>query len=394
MSGAITVNGIAATRLRLVVPHSGVWQAEVDFVEPPNLAGPVALVIDGVSWLGTVALEQSGTYATRSRLTIIGGRGGWRTTLPPRHEHSDAGILRSRIAQQTALECGETIVLSPEADASGPLGVDFVRRAGPASRVLDVLFPALPWYVDASGVTQVGTRLPRDVSSVVRILRAPPGEGRAELGVDSVLDALPGCSFVDPRFESIVPFEVHDLEYVIDSEKVRALVTASEHRDGELLGVLRQIARSANPTSGFDSMYRYRVVSQGGDGRLMLQVVSLTRGLPNLIAISVVPGLAGSSSTLVPGAVVPVQFIEGDPAQPVVTGAPLASDPGFTPIATTIAATTKVQFPGQVPVVAATCNGRFLRWGDTVMTPAGPLLLAPPPVPAGTMANVGTTVLP
>lgn len=392
MSGVVTVNGIPASQVRLLVPATGLWQAEVLFPEPPNLTGPVSLEIDGVTWLGTVADEQSGTFATRAHLTIVGGRGGWRRILGAKHEHDDGTLSRAALAQKVAAEAGESIVVDSSLGAL-PVGVDWVRRAGPASTQLEQLFPEASWWVDNAGVTQVGTRPLRDVSAVVTVLEYSSAERHAELGVDSTLDALPGCSFLDPRAEGSL-FVIGDLEYEIGEESIRAYVMASEDRDGPLLALIRQLVERSLPRSVFERVHRFRVVGDGGDGRLALQPVIPTAGLPDMVAISVAPGVAGTSSVLVPGAEVGVGFLEADPALPYVATMPLTKDPARVPTSTKIEALTRVQIGGLDGVGnpgTAAAQRRFVCYDDMVNVGtqtakinfiSGPLAQAGPVIPA------------
>lgn len=394
MSGAISVNGILATHARILVPWCGVWSAEVTFAEPSRLTGPVTLMVDSAPFLGVVADEQSGQFANRGTLTIVGGRGGWRRNLGAAHEHNDGALTRSRIATKTALECGETLAVDPTAD--GPIGSDFVRPVGAAHRVLDQLFPSVPWSIDpTTGATRVGEPLPLDVSTLVQALQAHPGARRVELVTDDVRNAMPGCFIVDPRFESTEPFTIRDVEIEI-GDRFRIHVTGGDARASTTIALLTQIVEVAQPRAMLAFAYRYRVVSVGVDGRLMLQAVSMSAGVPDLRFVRVIPGLAGSSSVHTPGAIVLVSFIEGDPGQPVVTGLAPEQDEAFVPLSTKIDATMKVEIGGSVPRASvAAFVGRFMRWGDYMVHPVTGLPLAMIPHPGGvSLANVGTTVLP
>ena len=99
------------------------------------------------------------------------------------------------------------------------------------------------------------------------------------------------------------------------------------------------------PRYPFAFLYRYRVLSMVG-GRCQLQAVLSTAGLPNMVHVSVLPGVAGLEATLKPGAVVLVAFIEGDPAQPVVTHFEAAGGDGWKPISLVIDAETTIRLGG------------------------------------------------
>jgi hypothetical protein len=68
------------------------------------------------------------------------------------------------------------------------------------------------------------------------------------------------------------------------------------------------------------------------DGRVDLQAVNKASGVPDLRYVSAWPGVAGAHAKLAPGAEVLVEFIEGDRAQPILTGFGGKQAPGFVPV--------------------------------------------------------------
>lgn len=98
-----------------------------------------------------------------------------------------------------------------------------------------------------------------------------------------------------------------------------------------LLAVLQSIARETFPRADFAFLYRYRVVAMSGE-RVELQAVRKLAGLPDVLPVSMVPGTAGTWASLTQGAIVLVSFIEGDPAQPIVTHFSTKADPGWKPV--------------------------------------------------------------
>ena len=99
---------------------------------------------------------------------------------------------------------------------------------------------------------------------------------------------------------------------------------------GRLLGALQAIAREAFPRADFAFPYRYRVVEMAVD-RVQLQAVRKLAGLPDVLPATMFPGTAGTWASLTSGSLVLVQFIEGDPSQPIVTHYSTKDDPGWRP---------------------------------------------------------------
>lgn len=105
---------------------------------------------------------------------------------------------------------------------------------------------------------------------------------------------------------------------------------------------------------------RYRVIAASGPDRYDLQAVRKASGWPDILPCAVSPGAAGYKATLAVGSTVLVQFVEGDPAQPIITHFETPGQPGFVPDAIKIGAD-----GGTPPAVA--------RVGDqvSVFFPAG-----------------------
>lgn len=326
-----TLDGAPCGAVRVSVPWSGVWTAEVELHDEREFSGQVDLVLGETTMRGTVDPARSGTFAGRTRVFLVAGAGSWGKAVASRAYHNDAGVKLSAVVVDAAKEAGETAVVSSSADRS--LGVDWVREAGPASRVLEAL--GVPWHVGVDGVTRIGERSTRDVSKSVQALEHNP-VGRAVVlspeGADlSVL--LPGSTVTDEA-RGLSAFVAHDVELVVESARVRAVAYGGASRAARLVSVLRSLAREGDPRRAFHGLYRYRVfrMELGGAGpRVELQVVNRDLGLPDVLPVALVPGIAGGWAKLAAGAVVVVAFLDGDPAAPVMVGATPKGDPGHLP---------------------------------------------------------------
>ncbi len=123
------------------------------------------------------------------------------------------------------------------------------------------------------------------------------------------------------------------------------------------------LIREVFPRYAFAFLYRYRVVDMVAT-RCRLQAISEAPGLPHLMHVSVLPGVAGAAANLTPGTVVLVAFVEGDPAQPVVTHFAAEGAAGFVPISLVVDATDTISLGGSATRGVA-------RLGDT----AGPYVI-------------------
>jgi len=313
----VLLNGQAATRARVSIPGTGAWMAELDIdLDATRIvpSGRVALTIGTDVLTGTIDPRSSGRMGERATVHVIAGGGGWDKIVPAVHLHNDFGVTSTSVYSVTAASVGEAVL-----DASPRvLGVDFVRSAGPASRVL----AGVAWYVDATGITTIGPRAPRALGADATILEWDPLTMRAVIAADSII--WPGTLLVDTRFGTAT---VRDVEQTFDEAGVRAIAWCETGETSDVTSAGTRLARAlasmARESVGatFMRTYRYRTVLQGVDGRLTLQAV--TRGGPTpdiLTAVSIWSGVAGASQKVTPGSVVLVGFIAGDASKPIVIG--------------------------------------------------------------------------
>ncbi|NUP11214.1 MAG: hypothetical protein HOW73_34645 [Polyangiaceae bacterium] len=399
------VDGHPCARVRLTMPWCGVWSAEAELHEPLTLPSSVTLTIGDVELMGTIDPRRTGSFAGAFVIVIRGGAGAWGKTVRERRYHNDAGagLRRSALASDAAREVGETLVVAAAVDSG--FGNDFPRQRGPARDVLDLMFPDVPWFVGADGITRVDSRTVVDMTGLVQMLRYDPSTRLAELAFETndVSAAFPGASILDEVRYGAAPFIVHDVDIVVDSSKARAFAFGgTEGRNSRIVGAHRTLGR--DPGRTYFGMYRYRVYRMSGD-RAELQIVDkrLT-GLPDSLPVSMAPGVAGAWSQLSPGATVYVQFADGNAAFPLVVGFTRKDngqgggdgEPGFIPVLTTIDAVDKVAIGFEAGAVdLGEAHAVVLRDGERV-TITGLLDGNGDPVssaPGGTFIALDSTVV-
>jgi len=144
-----------------------------------------------------------------------------------------------------------------------------------------------------------------------------------------------------------------------------------------LMTDLERAVRHVLPELPFLGAYRYRVVKANpGDGRWHLQVV-VDRGLPDLLPISISPGMAGLNAQLGLGSTVLVQFVEGRRDMPMITHFAAPGDAGWRPVTLTLDASGTVFVGPSADMVElgsgtdtpANATGRVVRYGDQVLFP-------------------------
>ena len=305
----ITLNGLIASAVKLWMPWQGAWTAEVDLTlaaVPVLPKGPAILVIGTNTLVGTIDDDATGTLGPTARARVIGGGGGWHKEVPARHFHNDAGLLSPAVISVTAAEVKEAAVVA----LPMPLGVDYMRTAGPASRVL----ADLDWFVTLAGITTVGPRLPIPANPLTtEITNWDAFSRRAEIASNDIIQ--PGTLLIDPRFGTAT---VRDVEQVFNEGGGTATAYCAADAGSKLSGLFRSLVKEHGQTTNL-AVYHYRVVAQGPDGRLTLQAISRTTGVPDSLALPDWYGVPGLKASLVtPGSECAVVFLDGDPAKPAV----------------------------------------------------------------------------
>jgi len=357
---ATTING-RTTKLVLRRPWSGVWSVVADFdSRVDTLAGPATVQIGDATFEGTFVPSLTGSFQLQSKAVIVGGKGGWRQSVPKAHEHSDAGIRAKSLIVKLAQQVGETL---GTVDIDAVVGADYVRVTGPAARAMDRICAPLSWWVDAAGATQVGTRPEVEVAGSYEVLDYDPRWKLATVTVDRVDQVAPG-SILRNRLDE--PVTVREVEATIANGKVRlecfgqaGVLTSRLRRD------LQAMVRHLIPELPYLGAVRYRIVkANAGDNRWWLQAV-VQGEYPDTLPISV-RCFSGIKAEHALGQIVRVMFTEGDPYDPFIVGFAAPDEAGWKPDTLTLDAG-EIGFGG-VPTEHATSAEALVSLFDAFCT--------------------------
>lgn len=375
MSATIAVNGFSAVCVEIHVPAIGVWYADVDFADdtpdlPTSAFGcsvTIASEESSAAFVGTVIPERNGTFGLQRKVRIVGGGNGWGKQLTAKSYHNDARVKGSLVAQDAATECGERL---PDASALQPLGVDYIRpaveRGVPvaAARVLEDACRGVPWWVGYDGITRIGARTPpAPAATDYTVISHHPRLGDVELAIDDVTKVGVG-TVLDAGLAA--PRTVTSLQISAKPESLRLIAWCGSGERTAVLDALRALIERTTDAH-LNGLYRYRVIGMNGD-RVDLQRCGDRKDLPNTVATSMWPGVAGAHAQLANGCEVLVAFIDGDRAQPAIVSFVGRGGPGDVP--------TQLELGGPSGSPAA-------REGDTVTG------LLPPAVFVGTIVVGG-----
>lgn len=313
----LTVNGIAATHMRVQIPAWGIWYVDATLDSADEIAGPATAVLNDLTLSGTVL--SGGAARGRAPVRIVGGRGGWGKILPPKSYANDAGVKISQIVRDAAESCGEAFDAST---AAGVVGAAWAREEGPAARALELVAPGA-WYVGEDGVTRLGARPARALPArVTRVAPTDPARRTAILASESLAGLLPGL-VVDGM-------TVVDVEHEASPAKLRTTVWGSRGGVSRRLEAFQRLFAALDPDRAYRAIYEYRVEGQTGK-RLNLTPARKSTGMPSLLRVPVRPGVPGCDADYLPGMLVLVAFVDGDPSRPAVVGFEEARGGNFVP---------------------------------------------------------------
>lgn len=212
------VNGTPVKKAEIVTPWYGVWTADVQLDRVADLSKGVTLTVGGLVMKGVV--YRAGDFLGATSYRIIGGGGGWGTTVPPLFFKSPFGVTSTLVAKGIAAFVGESVAF--DVTASRLLGDFYMQQSEPASRVMDRLCDL--WWVRPDGVTQIGTHSTTLIVSKFDVI--PEGTdlalGKIAIATDVPEDWSPGRRFNSPQFAATKT--ISSVIHRLDSGKLRSEV--------------------------------------------------------------------------------------------------------------------------------------------------------------------------
>ena len=399
-NASIDLNGIRCLRVRRVDCWKGIPFYECD-LDPTDQGQPTAANVptgqatitiqpEGLPAIvlqGTVDPDASGRFVASVPVRVVGGGYGWQKSGNKQAWHSDAGVSSLTVENATAAMVGED-TFGPVVDPSPQLlGIDWsLTTEQPASSI----FGARDWYVGPDGVTYVQSRPTAQPDPSVLVLEWEPMHQHGIAAGDSLV--MPGTVLKDERWDG--PITVRDVVQTWEPTGTRVEFWCGASPAPRLISSLINMVRALSGIAHL-KRYRYRIVSQGGDGRLTLQAVDnpdgTKSGAPDVTPLSVSPGMSGLSALYKTSSFCTVAFLQGDPAQGFVE----SFDSSSIPAEVTLDASGTVHVGPSSQAVELAGGGRAASGvGDTcyvVGAVSGSVIVAGVPSPCtGVLTGLGT----
>jgi hypothetical protein len=147
-----------------------------------------------------MAVTRQGVLAGTRGVGLVGGYGGWRTTVAKEGYANAAGVRLATVLGDVARACGETVT---GFDTSATVGVHYARREGPAVRVLREVGGSL-WWVGLDGVTHLDARSTSPIATPFAVESRDGANGRLRVSTEHPQDWMPGRTFAGPTFPDVL----------------------------------------------------------------------------------------------------------------------------------------------------------------------------------------------
>ena len=198
------LDDIPIMRGQVTIPAYGIWHADLWLDREVALSGQVRLALADISALATVVRVIG--FLGQTGVRIVGGYGGWRTSVPGLQYAAATGLSLRTVLAHTAADVGELVDAADTA-----IGTAYVRAVGPASRVLQSLIPGA-WYVGFDGVTYAAPRPAGVVANRYMTMDVSQPASAYTVATDSPGEWLPGRTFTGPSTSGVISRVQHMIE--------------------------------------------------------------------------------------------------------------------------------------------------------------------------------------
>ncbi len=297
-----TLNDRNILSLRLDLPATGAWHAEVEVDYDEDITGEVSIVVDETTWTGTVV--RGGNDFKRWRGMVVGGKGGLSTVVVAKYYSS--GIALDTPLTDLLTATGESLSSTVSQELRDHVVARWQRMKGPASRALVALFNEVGanWRLLADGTLWFGEETwPAAELPAPILMDEDWSAGR--LVFSDALALEPGQTYEDNRIYRVV-------HYIEDSR----LTTEAWTRGSMLDRILEVVRRQTD----YHALWPATVVKHiWGSTLELLPDDERLRGIGGLDKVPLRVDSPGSSILVAAGARVYVGFDGGDPKRPYAT---------------------------------------------------------------------------
>ena len=307
-----TLNDRAVVKGTVTIPRFGAWTADLSVDNDEDFEDPLTLEIgDGLEMV--CAVDRQEVIFGKMEIRIVGGAGGLKTILTPKHY---TGPTIREVLTDIVQEAGETISSEAEASVLDVPLEHWTTTPIPAGRMITELVKhaaaGTVWRIRPDGAIWMGVDAFDDAELDDIIDESRDGaDGSIELATDFP-SLQPGVS-IEER-------EVDYVEHVIKAEKIRTFVWLRDE-DGvtqrdRIKEAHYSVARAALPVPIYEGVFPCQLVKQPTDFLVDANPIApLDAILPPLSNVPLHVGIPGAIVRVKPGSTVLIGWENGDPAR-------------------------------------------------------------------------------
>jgi hypothetical protein len=303
-----TANGKDVLHAVIQEPRTGVWTAVVDVDSDQTLTGQVTLVIDGVTWIGTVTRGDLTSGHVHAQL--VGGAGKLATLLAAKYYIS---VPLSVVLTDVMTATGERLSPLTSTAVTGYTSPRWARLQGKAGLVVKQLAAAVPntvWRVLRDGTVWLGAETWPAVKPEYDETDRQPSRDSVTIAPESPTVA-PGTMFLDKRVSRVTT--------TCGADGLRQEILFEADGGGtRVMGDVEAVIGAIVDTR-IDLSYAYpaKVIRQASDGTLELLCDDDKMRGTGLTRVPIRHGIPGVIVKVPPGGKVLLMFEAGDQTRPI-----------------------------------------------------------------------------
>ena len=214
-----TANGTRIITASLSIPLYGIPVCDLLIPTLDPLTTPVSVTFGNFTQV--MGVYRQGYFGGSQYARLVGGYAGWRTTIASQAYNNAGGLMLSLILGDAASAAGEQIKIATDSS----VGTFYVRENAPAQRLLRQLGGPL-WWIDPTGVTQVGPRTSVAITSPFTVVSYDAAPGQYEIATEDYASWLPSNTFTGPTLTGVQTISLTRLD-VDNNGKLRLHVLGS-----------------------------------------------------------------------------------------------------------------------------------------------------------------------
>lgn len=303
-----TANGHDLLYAVIQEPRTGVWTAVIDVDSEVTLSGAVTLVIDGVTWQGTIA--RGDLFAGRVHAQVVGGAGKLSTALDAKYY---IGITLGVVLADLMMGTGERLSASADTRVLGHSVARWARPKGKAGLALRQVADEIlnvNWRMLRDGTVWLGAESWPTVSPVFDETDQAPGRDSLTIAPDSPI-VTPGSTLQGKLVSRVTT------TLTPGGLRQEMLFESADNPGNRVMGDIETVVGSiVDNRIDYSRMYPSKVLGQAGDKSLQLIPDDERVRGNGLTRVPIRHGLPGVVVSVPSGGKVLLFFEGGDPKRP------------------------------------------------------------------------------